>query len=512
MADSRRPVIVGVGQIAGKDPDRIVHPVELIAEAVGLAVDDARTGPAILDRVGLVLSSPISVFSDDDAAELVSARLDLPGRRTYESTYSGAGPQRMVAEASRRIAAGEIDAAVVVGGIADASVKRARSRGEEPPAPPTASWSQGSRAGLPLPRLKPGVHPGPNAEMGAGCMAPVHFFALIESAFAAAAGRPPAEQRAFLGQLMAPFTEVAAGNAELAWFPTARSAGEIATPSEGNRLVAEPYTKLMCSFPTVDLAAAVLMCAEDVADRLRVPAERRVHPWSVAAVKDPVAPSRWPRMDRSPGMQLAADTALAAAGVDPDRLGALDLYSCFPAAVQLGLAALGISTGDRRTFTVTGGLPYFGGPGASYSLHGLATMVDRCRAEPSLVAGIVGIGGMANDSSVGVYSATPIVDGSPDAARTAHDARFLELDPPDRDRVPIVHTADGEAEVVAMTVLHGPDLRVEAAPLVARLADGSRVGARAASPELVAELAGTSLVGRRVRLATAGDHSTYEPA
>ena len=37
-----------------------------------------------------------------------------------------------------------------------------------------------------------------------------------------------------------------------------------------------------------------------------------------------------------------------------------------------------------RGLTVTGGLPYFGGPGNNYSTHGIAEMVARCRAAPAI--------------------------------------------------------------------------------------------------------------------------------
>jgi hypothetical protein len=60
-----------------------------------------------------------------------------------------------------------------------------------------------------------------------------------------------------------------------------------------------------------------------------------------------------------------------------------------------------------------------------------------------------------------------------------------------------------------MTVLHERDAGPVAAPVIARLPDGSRVGARAATPDLPAALSGTSLVGRQVQLVTRGEHVHY---
>ena len=69
MGDEVRPVIVGVGQVANKDPERLAHPVELIEDATRLAVADA--GADVLPHIGMVLSSPLSIFSDDDRPQLV---------------------------------------------------------------------------------------------------------------------------------------------------------------------------------------------------------------------------------------------------------------------------------------------------------------------------------------------------------------------------------------------------------------------------------------------------------
>ena len=131
MGDGARPVIVGAAQVANKDPERLAHPVDLIEDATRLAVADAGADP--LPHVGLVLSSPLSVFSDDDGGTMVAERMGFSPARTVQTTYSGAGPHKLLAEACRAIAAGEVEAALIVGGIADASVRNARLRGVPDP-------------------------------------------------------------------------------------------------------------------------------------------------------------------------------------------------------------------------------------------------------------------------------------------------------------------------------------------------------------------------------------------
>ena len=63
-----------------------------------------------------------------------------------------------------------------------------------------------------------------------------------------------------------------------------------------------------------------------------------------------------------------------------DELAHLDLYSCFPSAVQLGADALGIDVlADERPPTVTGGMTFFGGPGNNYVTHSIAAMARALR-------------------------------------------------------------------------------------------------------------------------------------
>jgi acetyl-CoA C-acetyltransferase len=51
------------------------------------------------------------------------------------------------------------------------------------------------------------------------------------------------------------------------------------------------------------------------------------------------------------------------AGKSAKDMDFIDLYSCFPSAVEIGCKELGIATDDKRGLTITGGLPYFGGAG-----------------------------------------------------------------------------------------------------------------------------------------------------
>jgi acetyl-CoA C-acetyltransferase len=486
------PVIAGVGQVANKDDDRIVHPVDLLEAAARLALND---GGIPAHRVGAVFATPLSTYSEADPSLLLAERLGLaPGLR-FVSGYSGAGPQRLIAQACQAIDEGTVDAVLVVGGIADASVRRARRQGVEAPAPPTSRWSQGTSAP---------VHQGSERgfsrsylksvpEMAAGAGMPSSYFALVESSLGQ--GLEPAVHRDALGRLLAPFTEVAASRPDLAWFPHARSAAEIATPTAANRLVAEPYTKLMCSFPTVDLAAALVIARADISG------PGAVRPLTIVSGQEELPPSGRTVFHDSEMLHRIVDAVQTLSGLDLADVSQFDLYSCFPAAVRVLSNALGLRDDDPRPRSATGGLPYFGGPGASYSLHGIACLVEELRVQPGTIAGVASLGGMLTDFSVGLY-------GAVDSA-----CQQLDLGKSTANPVETVSVASGIAVVDAATVLHDKDRGPVHAPIVARLADGTRTSAIAGDPTLPAALAGrVSLVGREVQLSTSQDGQvTYLP-
>ncbi|MGC1511806.1 MAG: hypothetical protein WA797_02685, partial [Acidimicrobiales bacterium] len=247
--DARTPVVVGVGQ-ATNNTDRLVEPLDLMEQAARLAIADA--GGTISSRIGSVDVVNVLSHGYTTAAGSLASRLGLPaGARRY-TAIGGNTPQYLVAQACDAIAAGTVDAVLIVGAEAGGSARRARKLGVDL----EVTGVEGLGPDTPLGTERNGVGP---AEMAAGLFAPVMVYPIFESALAARAGRSPAEQRAWLGRMMAPFTEVAATHPDLAWFPTARTPEELSTVTADNRLVGEPYTKLLNSIIEVDQGAAILV-------------------------------------------------------------------------------------------------------------------------------------------------------------------------------------------------------------------------------------------------------------
>jgi len=344
------------------------------------------------------------------------------------------------------------------------------------------------------------------AEIAAGLLVPPHIYPLLESTLAARSGRNLDEQREWVGRVMAPFTRVAAARPEYAWFPEARSAAELSSVTPDNRLIAEPYTKLVNAMLRVDQGAALVLASVETAEAAGVPADRWVFPWAAADAYDVFLVSERPGLDKSEGIVAAAGAVFDAAGVGIEDVAYIDLYSCFASAVQMGAEAFGLDVLDPRGLTVTGGLPYFGGPGNNYTTHAIATLVDLLRADPRALGLATGLGWFVTKHGVGLYSATPPPNGwrhaDTSAAQAAIDATALD----------VVTGADaaGEATVDAFTVIHDREQGPLRVPVIATRPDGRRVCAVVEDAAFAAEVSGGMLVGRRVDVRPTPDSLTYE--
>ena len=90
--------------------------------------------------------------------------------------------------------------------------------------------------------------------------------------------------------------------------------------------------------------------------------------------------SQRPVLHRSPALAECARRALDIAGVEHGRRRGLDLYSCFPSSVEVAQHSFGIAADDARPLTLTGGLPYHGGPGSNYVTHSIANTLQWLRS------------------------------------------------------------------------------------------------------------------------------------
>lgn len=502
--DPRTPVLVGVGQTQQRfeDPTSALEPIDLLAEAARAADADTGARTSVLAMVDTVAVIDMLSWKYPDPGALLARQVGASPRRTITTTVGGNTPQMMVSRLAARIARGEHD--VVLLGGAECVYARWRARRSEPKA--WLEWARPDDA--PCTEVWGDDRPGSSPyEMAHVAMAPTQVYPLFETALRAAAGRGVAEHQQVVAELWAGFAAVAADN-PYAWSRTPYRAEEIRTVSAANRMVTFPYPKLMCANIDVDQAAAVLLCSYSAARGAGVPDDRLVFPRAGADAHDHYFFTERAALAEAPAIGIAGRAALAASGAAVDDVARFDLYSCFPAAVQLALHALdlrGPLGGDDRPLTVTGGLGFAGGPGNNYSTHAIAAMVQECRNDPGSIGLVTALGWYATKHSVGIYSTTPPPD------------RFVAVDPsvtqravdalPRREPAGLV---DGKVVVEATSVIFERDGTPSLGLMSALARDGRRALANTRDADAMAAMCEQPWEGTTVELHHDGSSNTLK--
>ena len=487
--DPRTPVLVGVGQLnqrvdRGEPP---LEPVDMMAEALRRAEADAGAAGLLAAADSIRVLCLLSWRYGDPGA-LVAERVGASPRETGLTVMGGNFVQTIVNRTARDIAAGRADVVLLTGGEAWRTRTEARKAGEDldwttqpEGTTPTVTWGED------LPDLM-----GP-AEVARGIFMPIQLYPLFDVALRAAEGLGVDEHRQRLATLWSRFSEVAEGNPN-AWIQRRFSPEEVATPTPDNRMVGFPYTKLMNSNNNVEQAAGLIMCSVERARALGVPRDRWVFPHSGTDAHDHWWTSERDELHRSPAIRAAGRRALDLAGVGIDDLDHVDVYSCFPSAVQVAAAELGL--GLDRQLTVTGGMSFAGGPWNNYVMHAVATMADVLRAEPGARGLVTANGGYLTEHAFGVYGTEPPAEGF-----RWEDCQ-AEVDALPRRAV--VESTEGDVAVEAYTVVHDRDGEPETAFAALRLPGGERTWGRGTDGDLLQAMVAEEWVGRTVRIDAEG--------
>jgi acetyl-CoA C-acetyltransferase len=200
----------------------------------------------------------------------------------------------------------------------------------------------------------------------------------------------------------------------------------------------------------IDQAAAVIMTSVGEARRLGISEDKWVYLHGCADADDPWYVSERSNLHSSPAIRRGARKVLEMAGASLADMRFFDLYSCFPAVVEIACAELGLEEDDPRGLTVTGGLPYFGGPGNNYVTHSISEMIRRLRGAPGSFGLVTANGNYVTKHSFGVYSTRPFLGPwrreSPGTLQSELDAL---------PKAHLVENASGPAVVETYTVMHG---------------------------------------------------------
>lgn len=511
--DDRTPVLIGAGQFTYRgDAGQSPSPTQLLKIAAEAAAADAGIGAAGLRGLDSLIVAPSAIaqpgasrsggapFSSNAPAQL-GAMLGAQPRWAALSAMGGNSSQYIINRMAERVARGETDLGLVIGCevLGSVSKRLARGLGFE-------DWEAAEDLSLEAPPVVGDNRPGVSAyEARHGLDRPINIYPVFENALRARDGRSLADHQARIGALFERFTAVAAENPH-AWFPVKRSAAELVTVTERNRMIGFPYPKLLNAIMEVDQAAGVLIASVATARALGVPDDRWVFLHGCADAND-----IWHILERqdfhsSPAMRLTGRRAFEMAGIDADALSYIDLYSCFPSAVQVGAEELGLSLDDPRGFTVTGGLPYAGGPGNNYAMHSAATMVQKLRADPGAFGLVTANGWYLTKQSTGIYSTR-----RPERPFERQDPAALQREIDALPHPEVTEAPTGRGVIETYTVVHkreGPFLGI----VIGRDEAGRRFAANTpGDPQTLANLEATEQVGRTGVVTQAGNRNVFTP-
>jgi acetyl-CoA C-acetyltransferase len=514
MIDDRTPILVGCGQITDTTsaPSSERSLVQFCAEAATAALEDTRSavgGHALGHEIDAI--AVMEFFSDAsprfrspygrsiNPPKSVARRLHAHPRQELYAYSGGNGPQYLVNRFAEEISRGETDLALICGAELLRSSQNARRAGL------ALDWNE-----------DPGGEPDRIGDKRVGysdeearhdLRAAIHFYPLLENAIRGGMKHDVASHMTAMGRLFHRLAMVAKDN-PLATRREGYSAERLSTISGDNRWICFPYPRLMNSNAIIDQAAAVLVTSVGKAREWGIPQDRWVFLHGCADGADTWVVSERPRLDASPAIKGCNRLALDMAGKTLADVAAFDLYSCFPSAVEVAMKEIGLAEDDPRPISVTGGLPFFGGPGNNYVTHSIAEMMNVVRARPGSFGMVTANGMYLTKHSAGLYSTEPVK-----GPWKRQDPKKLqaELDAGPRERVNT--TPSGTGTIETYCVPYGKDAP-ERGIAIGRL-DGSGERFVAVAPTdsaMLTDLLTKEQLGRKVTVSQEDGRNVFRPA
>ena len=468
------PIIIGVGQQTWPLIDASRTPVDALHAAAANALADAGHS-GLLDAIDTVATVRFiadttpgigALFPRDPGAQLAH-RLGIRNAAFFQGTIGGNTPQYLVNHFASALAQGAHSVVLLAGAELLATLFDALRSGAD-----ITAWATGE--GLAPPTLGKERDGHRATELAHGLYEPINTYPLFENSLRHHLGSSLTEHSAHIAEVCSRMSRVAAGNPH-AWRPQFHSATDISTVAQNNRYIGYPYTRVMNPILAVDMAAAVILTTVGKARALGIAQSQWIYLRGGADVNDTWFVSERPTLHHSPAINRAWNAVSAYSGISLDEVSRFDIYSCFPSAVQVACNEIGISPLDERGVTVTGGLPYFGGPGNNYSLHAIAEMVTSLRSAGTAHGLVTANGLYLTKHSLGLYSTEPPAQPWQDIA-SAELQQHIDGAP----RLSLAADPTGMATVETYTVGFGREGPKQGI-VIARNAAGERVIANTAS-------------------------------
>lgn len=478
--EPKSPVLIGVAAAHQRsdEPGAGLDTTGLMIEAVRSAIEDTDN-TKVAARIGWI-GATRGLSRLPDAARRIAEALGVDAHTV--AADAGIPQQTLVNHALDAIRSGAADVAIVCGGETKYRDDVARRAGLELPGHDQAG-------------LVPDLDMSPQGEIVArpeieiGAVAPVQQYAMIDNARRAAGGWSIDEHRNDIAALWQRFNQIAGDNPR-ADFGAPMTLEEIRDPGPTNRPIAWPYNKWHNSQWSVDQAAAMIFCSVAVAEEIGVERERWVYPHVGLESSLSLSLSRRAELHRWPAMDVLGKAAGQHLGRSIADVEHVELYSCFPVAVRVQQAELGLD--PDGTPTLTGGMAFAGGPFNNFVYQATVDMIEKVRSEPGSFGAVTAVSGLLTKPALAVWSTEAparglLVADLVEEARSVTAEVGLDEDPDDAGTVAtytVVHAGDGPARVCAIVDLD----------------TGERAVAAIDDPTLAASAVSEDLIGSRVHV------------
>ena len=430
-----RSVVIGVSAIQQKgDFENLDEALFLMDQAVKDALSDSGN-KSIKDHIDEI-RIPKGFWRYRDPGKWIAKNNDFKSIPTTYVTKIGVLQQNLINEACLKIENGEINASIILGG--EARYKQLRSVIEK------KEYFETKLDENPDFYIKAKEDLYGDEELEElGAMA-VGYYATMETALRKNDNENIEEHQNNIASMYEEFSKVASNN-EDAWLDHPYSKKEILETSKKNKMLAYPYNKLHCTSWNVNQSAALIICSEELANKLEIDNKKRVYPISSSENNHMIAIQQRPKLYESLGMIYAAKSINRMMEQLDIRLDAYDLYSCFPAAVKMFSKSLEL--GSESPKTITGSMPYAGGPLNSFVIHSTVKMIQKIRALEVSHGLVTGVSGMMTKQSFCVWG-------------KEYQEQFIYEDVTERAKldekpVELSDITEGEGEIIGYTIVEG---------------------------------------------------------
>ena len=430
-----RSVVIGISAIQQKGNfENLDEALHLMDKAVKEALSDS--GNELVKDYIDEIRIPKGVLRYRDPGKWIARNNNFKNIPTTYVTKIGVLQQNLINEACQKIETGEINASIILGG--EARFKQLRAVIEK------KEYFETKLDENPDFYIKAKEDLYGDEELAElGAMA-VGYYATMETAIRKNDGEGIEEHQNNIALMYEEFSKIASENKD-GWLNHPYAKEDILETSKKNKMLAYPYNKLHCTSWNVNQSAAIIICSEELANELEIDNKKRVYPISSSENNHMIAIQQRPKLHESLGMTYAANSINKMIERLDIKLDAYDLYSCFPAAIKMFTKSLELDSEIPKT--VTGSMPYAGGPLNSFVIHSTVKMIQKIRSLEVEYGLITGVSGMMTKQSFCVWG-------------KEYREHFIFDDVTERAKlnespIRLSNISEGKGEIIGYTIIEG---------------------------------------------------------